>query len=351
MQGNKYLRVVVPIDNTETRSVRQKRQQYLLDNWDDMATIEEVRSLLSENKQLSIINPTSYHGRPDESAYLFTKTFDQYCDYNNIQGEKQLKLFGILLKGLAANWYESLTAAQKPDYTTVKTLFQSHFQGTNSNFLNQQKLENVKYDPNTPIELYIEQVIQLGNNMALGDNDKKQALLRGLPASTKASVIAHGPSTLMETIQRLMLINQGDQLKREEQQQHSRSMEMATLTAAVANIEKIVTRPPGYSHRQNRTPGYGAGGNHRTTQRPPWPAPGIRQPPPRRCFTCGQNGHFSRNCYNRRDNSFNTGQHFNAPLQRQPNPYHQNNYDSRSAQWTPRPRQQTPRPPHYAENF
>ena len=265
MQGTKYLRVVVPIDNTETRSVRQKRQQYLLDNWDDMATIEEVRSLLSENKQLSIINPTSYHGRPDESAYLFTKTFDQYCDYNNIQGEKQLKLFGILLKGLAANWYESLTAAQKPDYTTVKTLFQSHFQGTNSNFLNQQKLENVKYDPNTPIELYIEQVIQLGNNMALGDNDKKQALLRGLPASTKASVIAHGPSTLMETIQRLMLINQGDQLKREEQQQHSRSMEMATLTAAVANIEKIVTRPPGYSHRQNRTPGYGAGGNHRTT--------------------------------------------------------------------------------------
>ena len=89
-----------------------------------------------------------------------------------------------------------------------------------------------------------------------------------------------GPSTLMETIQRLMLIIQGDQLKREEQQQHSRSIEIATLTAAVANIEKIITRPPGYSHRPNKTPRYGAGGNYRTTQRPPWPAPGIQQPLP-----------------------------------------------------------------------
>ena len=62
----------------------------------------------------------------------------------NLQGDKQLNLFGILLKGLAANWYESLGAAQKPDYLTVKTYFQSLFQGTNSNVLNQQKLENVK---------------------------------------------------------------------------------------------------------------------------------------------------------------------------------------------------------------
>ena len=46
MQGTRYLRVVVPIDNTETRSVRQKRQQYLLDNWDDMATVDMVRSIL-----------------------------------------------------------------------------------------------------------------------------------------------------------------------------------------------------------------------------------------------------------------------------------------------------------------
>ena len=183
-----------------------------------------------------------------------------HCRHLRCGGDKQLKLFGILLKGLAANWYESAT--QKIDYATVKTLFQSHFQGTNSNFL-------------------INQIIQLGNNMALGDIDKKQALLRGLPASTKTNVIAHGPSTFMETIQRFILINQGDQLKMEEQQQQSRSMEMATLTAAVANIEKIVTLPS-YSHRQNKTLGYGAGGNYRTTQRPLWPYQvfDIHPPPP-----------------------------------------------------------------------
>ena len=41
-----------------------------------MATIDEMTQLLNErdNKKLSIINPTTFHGRPNENCYLFLRS-------------------------------------------------------------------------------------------------------------------------------------------------------------------------------------------------------------------------------------------------------------------------------------
>ena len=236
-----------------------------------MATVDDIQKVLSERegKDLSIINPIPFDGRPDENCYLFIRTFEQYCDYSNIKEEEKLKLFCILLKGLAANWIENLEDGKKKTDNDVKKQFSSHFQSTSTNFLNQQKLESIKHTGHASIETYIEQVIEASNNLGLNDNEKKQALLRGLPPHAKAQIIVDGPDTVMETIQRLLLINQGEKVKKQAKEQEDSTMQLATLSTAVANIEKLMTSQPAQQQHNRHASTYRD--NHHEQHGPPAP--------------------------------------------------------------------------------
>ena len=68
-------------------------------------------------------------------------------------------------------------------------------------------LEAIKHEELDPIEVYIEKVLQHSNNLGL--HGKKQALLRGVPADMKAQLITQGPDSVMDTIQKLLLIEPG----------------------------------------------------------------------------------------------------------------------------------------------
>ena len=299
----------------------------------NMATVDDIQKLLSERegKHLSIINPIPFHGRPDENCYLFIRTFEQYCDYNNIKEEQKLKLFCILLKGLAANWIENLEDGKKKTYNDVKKQFSLHFQSTSTNFLNQQKLESIKHTGHASIETYIEQVIEASNNLALNDNEKKQALLRGLPPHVKAQIIVHGPDTVMETIQRLLLINQGDEVKKQAKEQEDSTMQLATLSTAVVNIEKLMTSQPAQAAAQPSRPYL-----QRQPPRTAW-SPSSSVPRPRfqgRCYSCGRNGHISRDCFTRNGcRNINIG-----PPQPRLNVYNPRNSYNKPSHWLPPPR-------------
>ena len=301
-----------------------------------MATLDEMTQLFNErdNKQLSIINSTTFHGRPNENCYLFLRSFEQYCDFNSVKDDAKLKLFVILLKGLAANWYDNLDDANKKTYTDVKRHFTEHFQSNKVNFLNQQMLEAIKHEELDPIEVYIEKVLQHSNNLGLHDNEKKQALLRGLPADMKAQLITQGPDSVMDTIQKLLLIDQGYAIKRQQAKvDAAKSLELSSISTALANIEKIVTQPPqmsrsatphGPAEHRAAAPHYGQ--MQWTGRNPGTPSP------PRfmgNCFTCGRNGHISRNCFSR------TGCR-STPQSRMRDAYRPPNSYTRNHHWLPR---------------
>ena len=150
------------------------------------------------------------------------------------------------MRGLASDWYDTLTDDIKKEFKDSKNSFQEHFQSNANTFLNHQKLENVRYDSkcDKPIEQYIETVMTMCNNLNISDSEKKMALLRGLPASIKADVIGYNPDGVMATIQRLRLVHQGHALKMQEQQEGDNSaIQLASLGAAVANIEKLIKSP------------------------------------------------------------------------------------------------------------
>ena len=211
-----------------------------------MATLEDITDLfnLRESKSLTLTHPVKFSGLAEENSHDFIKRLEQYAGYNKIVGEQKAQLFAILLRGLASDWYDTLDGNIKTDYDLLKQSFMQHFQSQSIQFLNQQKLETHRLEEGQSIETYINTVMKMSNNLNLSENEKKMALLRGLPAEMKADIIVHNPDNVINTIQKLRLVHESYSMKKQEKKnKESRSYDLASLGAAVANIEKLVQRP------------------------------------------------------------------------------------------------------------
>ena len=110
-----------------------------------MATLDDVKSLFmeKETKSLSVTHPVTFSGSADENGLYFVKRFEQYmyCAFNKIEGQSKIKLFALLMRGFASNWYDTLADDIKKEFKDIRNSFQEHFQPNANKFLNHQKLE------------------------------------------------------------------------------------------------------------------------------------------------------------------------------------------------------------------
>ena len=213
---------------------------------------------------------------------------------------------------MASNWYDTLTDDIKKEFKDIKNSFQEHFQTNVNTFLNHQKLENVRYDSKCDklIEQYIETVMTMCNNLNLSDSEKKMALLRGLPASIKADVIGYSPDGVMATIQRLRLVHQGHALKMQEQQEGDNSaMQLASLGAAVANIEKLIKslNIQSIDKAHNRLNNNSSLFHNSTSRSAMRNNCNEKSKFTGNCFYCGKPGHIARVCFAKQRDTNNRG--------------------------------------------
>ena len=126
----------------------------------------------------------------------------------------------------------------------------------------------------------------------------------------KADVIGYNPDSVMATILRLRLVHQGHALKMQEQKEGDNSaIQLASLGAAVANIEKLIKSPNiqsidraqnGLNNNSSRfynsssmsTMGNNCNGKPKFTGN---------------CFYCGKPGHIARVCFAKQRDSNNRG--------------------------------------------
>jgi len=299
-----------------------------------MATLDDITDLFNsrESRSLSITHPIKFSGLAEENGQDFIKRLEQYARYNNIEGERKAQLFAILLRGLASDWYDTLDVNTKTDYDLLKQSFMQHFQSQSIQFLNQQKLEAHKLEEGQSIETYIDTVMKMSNNLNLSENEKKMALLRGLPTSIKADVIVHNPDNVINTIQRLRLVHEGYTLKQQEKKNtDKRSYDLASLGAAVANIEKLIQRPAIQSVEKYESRDEIKKSHYAPIR--PWGETIRNDRGPRykftgNCYYCGRVGHIARDCFLKKGSRNNYGGqrkpnhfiHFSQPI-RQNNPY------------------------------
>ena len=189
------IKSISPLSNTEDKTtVRIKK----------MATKEEVSDIMQSYKSRRTFQPSDFTGKTADNAREFISTFKNYCKLNNIDDQDKLLTFEMCLRGAAKCWFNGLPADIKQHFRLIEEQFDKNFL-QNTQWLNTTRLENRKLSKTESAEKYIAELSDLAQLVGITDSELSKALIRGLPRPLKRHIISHNPTTLSETIQRILL--------------------------------------------------------------------------------------------------------------------------------------------------
>ena len=213
------------------------------DEEEDMAaaTKAELEKMLKimDSRKVSAFQPTPFSGLSHESAQEFLNQFENYAKLSDLDDDEKIVVFNLLLRGLAKFWFEGLSTQDKQTFDTIKTRFKDTYLSQSKNWITTQKLKGRKLATGEKVETYIQDVIQMGNNIGLTPKEQQSALIRGLTPKLRSQLITHNPQTLADTIERIYLSETALNLQNQESVNVMDSMttcQLAGLNAAVKDL-------------------------------------------------------------------------------------------------------------------
>ena len=193
-------------------------------------------------------------------------------------------MFEMCLLGAAKCWYITLSDIVKKDFESLTEQF-NHDYLQNNQWLNTTRLENRKLLKTESAEKYISDMSDLALLVGIGEEELSKARIRGLPAKLRWHVVSFNPTTLSETIQRILL---GEATSSFDDNEHINVVSENGMSTTVQRMDERLDKLEdllkscqlsriAYSAEQNE------------------------QPPQRsfnlNCRTCGENGHKASECF------------------------------------------------------
>ena len=169
-----------------------------------MATKDDITEMVKYHRTKKVFEPQYFGGKTTENEKEFLSSFNNYCKLNKIDGQEKILMFEMSLSGAAKCWYSTLSDTIKKDFESLTEKF-NHDYLQNNKWLNTTRLENRKLLNTESAEKYISDMSDLALLVGIGEEELSKALIRGLPAKLRWHVVSFNPTTLSETIQRILL--------------------------------------------------------------------------------------------------------------------------------------------------
>lgn len=245
-----------------------------------MATKQEITDLLKSHKSRKSFQPNDFYGKTTDNARDFLSSFNNYCKLNAVNDNEKILSFQLCLKGTAMCWYLGLPEESKKNFDTIQAKFEEDYLKKN-NWLNTTRLENRKLLKSESAEKYITDMSDLALLVGASEDELSKALIRGLPNKLRWHVVSFNPTTLSETIQRILL---GEATIAEESQEEVNAFSDNTLVKIVTRLDERLDRLEETYKSAKPTPREIVGKQNYVDTRPT-------------CTNCGIIGHIATNCF------------------------------------------------------
>ena len=177
------------------------------------------------------------------------------------------------LCGAARCWFLTQPEETKKNFDRLAEQFKTDYL-KNNKWLNSTRLENRKLLSSEPAEKYIADMSELALLVGLKEEELSKALIRGLPPKLRWHVVSFNPTSLSDTIQRILLGEATLSFTEEKNEINEISDSFAVLCT---RLEERVGRLEDLNKAQT------------TKEKTQYQGP--------LCFRCGRRGHFAAQCF------------------------------------------------------
>ncbi len=315
------LQNAIDVMHNATRQQRDRVTQ-LSEAWNDR---NHRRPIVAP--RLKDLEPVVFNGTMVENPDDWITRLNAYFELNEVDSDDhKLQTFKLLMRGVAAIWYASLSPPIAQDYDQTTAAFTKRFDNAANYWQIVQAIEGRRLDEHEDVDCYISEVLQLSHKAKLTEQEINNTLLRNLYTELRAYVIGQGTTGLEDLITKIRLGSTMLAMKNSRttvakcvarfEPSHARPQEEATVPTTRANRhadteynndEQENHEQPQFAEErpgrwENRNDYQGRAG-FRTDSAPPtgrrWQQPTNR--PPRdlsnvECWFCHRFGHMVTDC-------------------------------------------------------
>ena len=288
----------------------------------NQGTLQRALQQRVSHPEVASLRPSNFKGLASEDADRWMGRFQSYAEYCNMDDQKKVRIFRLLVEGSAEVWLNGLEDAVKQNWGQLKEAFMEKYVNANNlTWLKEQGLLARVQDQKEAVEVYITDVRQKCNQLQKGEAETKSIILRGLLPEIKAFVIGQQPQTLDDLEAKAKLAESIENMKPKPNQdkvnmlQETYGKNFGELTKSLSALQDTVQqqsrdlqfvknniKSQGFTRRSNpQQPSFGRNFKpfcqrckqygHQTDNCVRRPQAGDTV-----CYNCNQRGHLKRQC-------------------------------------------------------
>ena len=152
------------------------------------------------------IKPRLFHGFDEEDGREFVRAFEDFCSLEEVgeeQEEQKLKLFKLLMRGVASVWVTQLPEEAYRNYDELKALFTKRYIDpfiSGSRLSEETRLRSRKLQKSETVYALYTDLVTRGSKLGKTDRDLLTYFIDAVPNEYKTMIIAADPDTLDKAV-------------------------------------------------------------------------------------------------------------------------------------------------------